>query len=90
MTTLVGVFYSADDCALVEQCNFETLDFLPATGRPVRIKVPKLTTREFRRLESQLPLSEGEQLELGTIPLSEARSFAELYRYFPNFAVLET
>lgn len=90
MTTLVGIFYSADHGALVEQCNFETLDFLPAAGRPVRIKVPKLTTREFRRLESQLPLSEGEQLELGTIPLSEARSFAELYRYFPNFAVLET
>jgi hypothetical protein len=90
MTTLVGIFYSADDLALVEQCHFDALDFLPAAGGTVRIKVPKLTTREFRKLESQLPLSEGLELELGTIPVSEARSFAELYRYFPNFAVLET
>lgn len=89
MTTLVGVFYSADDVELVNQCHFEGLDFLPEVAGPVRIKVPKLTTREFRKLESQLPLEDGVELQLGTIPLSEARSFAALYRYFPNFAVLE-
>jgi hypothetical protein len=90
MTTIVGVFVSADDKELLQQCHFDTLDFLPARGGPVRIKVPKLTTREFRKLESQLPLADGEELVLGTIPLSEARSFAELYRYFPNFAVIES
>lgn len=90
MTTIVGIFYSADDLEIVNQCHFDGLDFLPVVAGPVRIKVPKLTAREFRKLESQLPLSEGVELELGTIPLSEARSFAKLYRYFPNFAVLET
>ena len=51
--------------------------------------VPKLTVREFKKLESQLPLKEGVELQLGTIPVSEARRFAAMYRYFPNFAVLE-
>jgi hypothetical protein len=89
MTTIVGIFCSEEDISLLEQCHFDTLDFLNPSGGPVRIKVPKLTVREFRKLESQLPLAEGAELELGSIPISEARTFAELYRYFPNFAVLE-
>jgi hypothetical protein len=29
-------------------------------------------------------------VDRGTIPASEARAFANLYRYLPNFAALET
>lgn len=90
MATIVGLFYSADDAELEHSCHFEGLDFLPRDGGAVRIEVPKLTVREFRRLESQLPLPEGGELQLGSIPHSEARRFAEMYRYLPNFAVVET
>ncbi len=89
MTTIIGIFYSSSDQEKLEQCHFEALDFLPDPPRPVRITVPKLTAREFKKLESQLPLAEGGNLELGTIPQKEARQFAEMYRYLPNFAVLE-
>ena len=89
MTTLVGIFHTEDDQQLVDQCHFEALDFLPIESGPVRVTVPKLTLREFKKLESQLPLQEGEELVLGTIPLREARRFAAMYRYFPSFAVLE-
>lgn len=89
MTTIVGIFYTTDDQPKMEQCHFATLDFLPTPPRLVRITVPKLTLREFKKLESQLPLSPGNELQLGTIPLAEARRFAAMYRYLPNFAVLE-
>ncbi len=89
MTTLVGMFCSTSDVPKFEECHFETLDFLQSVSGPVRISVPKLTVREFKKLESQLPLLEGDTLELGSIPLAEARQFSKMYRYLPNFAVLE-
>ncbi|MDD5544879.1 MAG: hypothetical protein PHX83_17060 [Acidobacteriia bacterium] len=89
MTTVVGVFCAADDYDTLRSCHFESLDFLSNPPGPVRIAVPKLTVREFRKLESQLPLAAGSNLELGTIPQAEANRFVEMYRYLPNFAVLE-
>lgn len=90
MTTFVGVFYSGQAEEALRNCHFETLDFLNEGGKPIRIEVPKLTTREFRRLESQLPLSPASQLQLGTIPPGEVKNFPNMYRYLPNFGVLET
>ena len=90
MTTIVGIFYSIDDEEKFKQCGFENLDFIPNIQKPVRIVVPKLTAREFKRLESQLPLQNGAEINLGSIPQAEARKFVEMYRYFPNFAVLES
>jgi len=90
MTTLLGIFYRDSDVTTLEQCGFDKLEFLAPGGRPVRIPVPKLTTREFRSLESQLPLKDGAELELGEIPAAEAKFFAEMYRYLPNFAVIES
>lgn len=89
MTTVVGVFCSPEDEALLQQCHFDGLDFLHDGPKPVRISVPKITAREFKLLESQLPLPEGGELAIGTIPLAEARHFSKMYRYLPSYAVLE-
>lgn len=89
MATITVIFYSPVEEPLVNQCHFEGLDFLPNPLAPVRITVPKLTGREFRKLESQLPLKQGGQLDLGTIPVADANHFTKMYRYLPNFAVLE-
>jgi len=90
MTTLVGVITSANDIKKFNECGFGSLDFLPRRGRRVRINVPKLTVREARWLERQLPLLADGKINRGPIPASEARPFAHLYRYLPNFAVLES
>lgn len=89
MATISVIFYSPQDKPLVDQCHFDGLDFLPNPFAPVRIAIPKLTGREFKKLESQLPLRNGDQLDLGTIPPIDARHFVKIYRYLPNFAVLE-
>ena len=89
MTTVVGVFWEKNQSGLLEDCHFEALDFLPNPPGVVRINVPKLTVREFRRLESQMPLNQGANLNLGSIPAKEAAQFQEMYRFLPSFAVIE-
>lgn len=89
MTTVVGVFHSLEDQNKVQACNFDTLEFLTDPKKPIRINIPKLTSREFKLLESQLPLLNETQANLGSIPTSEANKFISMYRYLPNFAVLE-
>jgi len=89
MTTLVGIFVSDSDAEKLFSCSFSSLDFLGKDSGPIRISVPKLTIREIRDLERQLPLAAGAEIVRGHVPESDARNFVELYRYLPNFAVLE-
>lgn len=89
MTTFVGIFYTPENAHLLEQCHFETLDFLQNPLKPLRINIPKLSVRELKKLESQLPLGADDQLQIGYIPQRDAEHFVSLYRYLPNFAVLE-
>jgi hypothetical protein len=89
MTTVVGIFYSSSDTNKLAECHFDTLEFRQSPPRPIRISVPKLTSREFRMLESQLPLAPENDLVLGSMPEKDARQFLNMYRYLPNFAVLE-
>ena len=90
MTTLVVVFYSNDEQHQLAACKFQDLDFLDGTQEAIYIPTPKLTVREFRQLEMQLPLAPETQLDIGFIPPGEASGFARMYRYFPNFAVIES
>jgi hypothetical protein len=90
MTTLALVFFSPEEAEILQACAFTDLEFLSADNKPVYIHTPKLTMREFRQLESQLPLTGERELDIGFIPSSEARNFAAMYRYLPNFAVIES
>jgi hypothetical protein len=89
MTTLVGLFYRDADAPLVSECDFGGLDFMKQPPQSVEIRVPKLTPKEYRELESQLPLPPGAAFVLGTIPPAQATHFRELYRYLPTYVVLE-
>lgn len=89
MCTIVGAFVDEDEANRLEACAFERLDFMPATQRPIRIEMPKLTIRELRKIEQQLPRPVGRELDLGSIPASDAEKFCRMYRYLPNFAVME-
>lgn len=89
MTTLALIFHNEEDNDKVDACCFENLEFLNPDGGAVFIPTPKLTPREFRYLESQLPLPDGAQLDIEHIPVGETRNFAELYRYFPKFVAAE-
>jgi hypothetical protein len=89
MTTVVGAFYSHAERLKLQECDFSSLDFIKNREEVVDIQVPKLTFREMRVLEAQLPDLQGVGVELGSIPAGEAQRFIDFYRYLPTFAVLE-
>ncbi len=89
MFTVCGVFVSREDENKFVKCEFESLNFLPIKGNRIEIEVPKLTLREIKALEKQLPLHTGKTIDCGAIPKKDASQFERLYRYLPNFAVLE-
>lgn len=89
MVSIAGVFVSEEDSNTFDMCEFKQLDFMPKKRVPIRIDVPKLTLREIKALEVQLPLKEKAKLNHQSIPKKDADSFVKLYRYLPNFSVLE-
>lgn len=90
MTTIVGVLCDEPERENFDKCHFGELDFLKEGNELIDIQVPKLTIKELRYLENQLPLADGHALQLdGDIPQRDANAFAKLYRYLPNFATLE-
>lgn len=92
MATFVYVLFERGDREKFDQCQFSTLDFLPRSslGEVVRIEMPKLTLKEMRNIEAQLPTRNPEKIKTEGVPLKDVRNFVNIYRYLPNFAVLET
>lgn len=88
MTTMVGILVKEPEIHHYSKCGFNDIDFLAGADGPIRIEIPKLTYRELRQLEQHLPCQDD--LASPPIPPSEVTKFRKLYRYFPNFAVMET
>lgn len=91
MTTIVGVFVDQDHKDHFEQCGFDALPFYRDDDGDgaFQITVPLLTPREMRHLDKSLPLSAGTTVNYGSIPEGDAKNYAKLYRYLPNFAAFE-
>lgn len=89
MTTLVGVIVDNGQRGMHELCNFGTLPFCVQDENAYRIKVPVLTPREMRHLDRSMPARQDVGYDIGPIPPSDARRYAELYRYLPNFGSFE-
>jgi hypothetical protein len=90
MTTVVGMFFKEEDRGTFDLCGFKDLPFACNVAEPFVIDVPLITPKEFKYLEAQLPLKPPTYLGLGTIPKEHVLNFERLYRYLPNYAVLET
>ncbi|WCT76315.1 O-methyltransferase [Novosphingobium humi] len=86
MTTIAGVFMDEGQNNLFEGAGFRDLTFYRDGDSAFRINVPMLTPREMRHLDKSLPCPEEAQIDRGPIPEREAKHYAKLYRYLPNFA----
>lgn len=89
MLTVAWVLIEERDRKTFDACDFKQFDFVRDSTAPFEIKVPKLTPREMRILQSQLPLAPGSALRCGTIPSSEASKFAAIYRYLPHYTTTD-
>ncbi len=86
MATVGGVILAEKDAALFEECDFAGL---PLTRRrdsdPYVLKLPLLTHREMRHLDQRIPLRRANWKRIGLKERS-ARSYEDLYRWYPAFA----
>lgn len=89
MMTVAFVLYDSGQEALFNLCNFGQLDFYRDGADIFDIEIPKLTPREARFLDMQMPKSLAE-LNLEAVPERDARQYAKIYRYFPNIAFIES
>lgn len=88
MVTIGGVFFDRGQRQVFDQCAFQELSFVKTGDDAFRIDIPKLTGRELRNLERQMPLN-GVGIDMGSMPSSDAQAFMKIYRYFPNFLAVE-
>lgn len=89
MATFVFLFHENQHQEKFDQCRFDTLDFLSGLGETIKVLMPVMTLKEIREVESQLPTNDVATIVTQGVPQSDVTKFARIYRYLPNFAVLE-
>jgi hypothetical protein len=89
MVTVGGVILADDQDAVLASCDFGSLDFVRTAGsEPYVLKLPKLTHRETRYLDQNLPLRKETWERIG-LKEAWARRYEEVYRWYPTFAETE-
>jgi hypothetical protein len=86
MLTVGGILYRATDEPTITACGFDKLPFIRSGVEHYNIKVPCLTTKELRHLNSQLPTIPSVKLRASGVPDADIQQYAEMYRYFPAFS----
>ena len=89
MTTVGGVFVDQGQNGVFESADFGQLPFFRNAEEALRIEVPLLTPKEMRHLDGSLPCADANDMDLGAIPMRDARRYMKFYRYLPNFASFE-
>lgn len=88
MLTTGGILYTEFERRHLDGA-FTGLDFLKtdaASRDAYEIRVPKLTYRELRHLDKQLPCDTPSDLQAEGIPHEDLERYSQVYRYFPTFA----
>jgi len=89
MVTVGGIIYADSESDKFQACDFVNgLKFIRTGSVPYTIDLPRLTFREIRHLDSQLPIDPSKLKSKG-IKANELRKYAKVYRWFPSFAEVE-
>ncbi len=95
MLTVGGILFDGQQAKQIKRMKFEELKHLSFDDKPYRITCPNLTYKEVHHLNNLLPCeietnNRGhiKNTEFKNIPLNptDIKNFAEIYRYYPNFA----
>ena len=88
MTTIVGILVNGSEKTMFEACGYDELEYFRDGVDAVRIRVPNLTPKEMRHLDSLLPGLPDKE-ELAPLPPADAAYYGRFYRYLPNYASFE-
>ena len=97
MLTIGGIIFNEKQKDKVNEMNFPSFDFVKEREEFYTIKVPSLTFKEIRYLDSFLPKKAGKQtknsnqerkdkIEKMPLEIEDINDYTKIYRYFPNFA----
>lgn len=92
MLTIGGALVAEEDLSKWDECQIESLEFVRSNEDPCKIKIPFLTRREAQYLLSAMPDESGELKDVASkvgISDQEAKEFAAVYRYAPQFVEAE-
>lgn len=92
--TIGGLLYNSLNRHQISNMALDDLHFIRKSDEPYKIQCPNLTYREVKALDGVLPSStemhSGKfvNTKLQKIPLipTDIKKYAEIYRYYPNFA----
>lgn len=85
MLTVGGVLHKQPSSEILERV-FGDLHFIRDNDDAYHIREPKLTYRELRYLDKQLPTEAIEDIDARGIPSDHLTQYADVYRYFPAYA----
>lgn len=88
MITVGWLIVAGGDLMTFDACQFQALPFVRNGAVPFTVTIPLVTPLEVREMEKCLP-NLAAATDLDWIPESERRSFGNVYRYLPQFSVVE-
>ena len=90
MLTTGGILRAHKQKDALLACNIHGLPFCDPANHPFIIPSPRLTYRERRHLNVQLPEADLEAISQGEgIPQRDIKAYGKVYRYFPNFSEVD-
>lgn len=88
MVTVGWIIVAEVEQPTFEACHFKALPFIRTGAVAFKIAIPLVTPLEVREMERRLPnLAAATDLEW--IPARERTNFGNVYRYLPQFSVVE-
>jgi len=89
MLSVGGIIYDKGDAPKEARCCFEELRFVRTGDKECRIEPPMLTLREVKYLDAQLPCRRRMTPKCPGVEREALKRYADVYRYYPNFAEAE-
>ena len=86
LTTGGVIFQEGERVVALSQMDFNSMPFYRDGKEAYNITVPKLTMKELRALDEQLPSANP---KLPGVPGRDIKAYVSNYRYFPTFAEIE-
>jgi hypothetical protein len=90
MVTVGGILYDVGLAGHVAACDFDSSAAVRREDEAFELIVPRLTQKEVRHLNEQLPLAAGATLEAAGLEPEELAGYACIYRYVPAYVYAES
>lgn len=86
MMTLGGLLYRYSETDNYNKCRFDDLDYFQSDKTAFAIRIPRISYREQKYLDTLMPRTDFAGVDTRGIPVSECEEYARIYRYYPTYS----